>query len=774
MKSLAPFAAAWVFVAALGLAPRPAIGDDTAAFRGKRAFLLHSYYRGYKWDDDEHRGIISVLEPAIGTGGIYVEYMDTKRFFSDQYVAQLPEVYRRKYAALRFDVVLVTDNNAFDFMREHGESLFPGVPVVFCGVNYVKEAELAGHPLFTGVSEEADLKASLDAALRLHPNTRRVFALNDDTETGLAVAGRLELLAPSYPKLEFTKLSGLAMPEILTKLRALPGDSIVFYTFFSRDAAGHFFEFDRSMELVAAASTAPVYGAWDFNLGYGLVGGMLTSGVAQGEAAARIALRVLRGESPAKIPVERKTPNRLLFDFNAMTRFGIPLSALPPGSEVINLPESSYSRYRTTVLVGAGALVFLVTVNAVLFANISRRKRAEEELRLHQEKLEGLVRKRSAQLETANDELKSDIVVRERAEEALRTSQELLNKTFASLLDALLIVKAETRAIRDCNPATRQLFGYERDEVIGRSTRLLHATDSSFDDFQARAIAAFEAHGVLHLPAFPMRRKDGEVFVAELAVMPLRGEDGAVTAWVSVIRDITEQKRLEERLERSRQKLRALAAELTRVEERERRAIAAHLHDQIGAVLAMTKVKLAALRQLAADGPIAAGLEEVRDLVGEAVRDTRNLTWELSPPVLYQLGLGAALEWLGEETEKRHGLPVRVSQTGERQDLGDERRFFLFSAVRELVLNVVKHARARSASIAVKWAEAEVSAEVRDDGQGFDVSDAEGLRDARRSFGLFNIQERASDLGGRVDVVSSPGRGTSVTVVLPFAESEAS
>ena len=86
----------------------------------------------------------------------------------------------------------------------------------------------------------------------------------------------------------------------------------------------------------------------------------------------------------------------------------------------------------------------------------------------------------------------------------------------------------------------------------------------------------------------------------------------------------------------------------------------------------------------------------------------------------------------------------------------------------------MKHARARNVSIVLRWEDGNVSAEVRDDGRGFDVSDAEGLRDARRSFGLFNIQERASDLGGRVDVVSSAERGTSVTVVLPFEEAEAS
>ena len=140
-------------VAGLVFQASPAKDVQALAFPGKRILILHSYFKGYKWTDDEHQGITSILEPAVGAENLYVEYLDTKRFYWDSYLVQLSAVYRQKYGPYRPDLVLVTDNNAFDFMRRFGETVFPGVPVVFCGVNFAKETDLIGHPNFTGVSE---------------------------------------------------------------------------------------------------------------------------------------------------------------------------------------------------------------------------------------------------------------------------------------------------------------------------------------------------------------------------------------------------------------------------------------------------------------------------------------------------------------------------------------------------------------------------------------------------------------------------------------------
>ncbi len=753
--------------------------NQTQEVRGKSVLVLHSYYKGYRWTDEEGRGIDSILIPELGASNVYIEYMDTKRFFGPGALERFPEIYRRKFTAHHFDVIVATDNNAFDFLRSYRDELFPGIPVVFCGVNYFKEGDLQGHRLFTGVSEEADVKDTLDLALRLHPETRNIYVVNEVSETGQTAHNEVVKLIPYYaPRVNFTFLEDYSMPDLLVRLAALPENSLVFYSFFSHDRTGRFFEYDQSATAIARASKVPIYGAWDFNLGYGMVGGKLISGFYQGVAAGKIALRVLRGEDPDSIPVVRFTPdrpNRYMFDYVQLRRFGIPVDSLPAESVIENLPASFFSRHQVGSLVGIGLFLFLIVANSILVLNIRRRKAAERALWNQQEHLEELVTSRSAQLENLNSRLRLDILKREATELALRESQRLLNKTFASLRDCLLIISADTRSVIDCNPATTKLFGYTREEVVGRSVAWLHVDEEASERFREMTLLAIQEKGYLRIPAFQMKRKNGEVFATQHSVMPLYDEAGSLVSWVSVIRDITEEKRSEEKLGEYRHKLRKLAAELTVVEARERRAIAAELHENLGQVLATAKLKIAPLRAVAADSGQQARIEEVQRLVEEALQQTRSLTYQLSSPILYQLGLEAALKWLAENMERQYGYHVTFTRLGESGELREESSVFLFSAVRELLVNVAKHAAASEVAVRVRWLEDSVVVLVKDTGKGFERSgisngsdsnlDSPGYHDG---FGLFNIYERVSDLGGRVSLRSELRKGTAVKIRLPL------
>ena len=751
-------------LALLGASPAVA-GAEADVAAGHRVLVLHSYYKGYKWADDEHRGLTSVLEPVLGVENVFVEYMDTKRFWEARHVAQLPEVYARKYLDHRIDLIVAVDDRALEFLVQHRDEVFPGVPVVFCGVNYFREEKLKGKKLFTGVSEDADLGASLDTALALHPGTRRVYLVNDDTETGLVVRERFAEIGPSWKRVPLEPLDGLSMSKLLVRLRTLPPGSLVFFTFFFRDAEGRVFGYDESIRLVSEASNAPVYGAWDFNLGLGIVGGKLTSGFDHGETAGKIALRVLRGEDPASIPVVRNLPGRYLFDNRQLERWRIPVSRLPAGSTVINLPESAFTRYRRAILAGAGALILLGVLNAVLALNISRRKLAEEALREHQERLEEKIRVRSEQLSRANEELHRDIEERERTERALRVAEANLRSIFENAAEGIYQSTPSGRFVT-VNPALAVMAGYgSPEEMTGAISDIrkdFYVDPASRARFEETLASLDEVRGFESL----VRRKDGELIWVLENARAVRDEKGRVDHYEGIVQDITERRRMAEKLDGTRRKLRGLASELTRVEERERRTIAAQLHDGLGATLSMGKVRLGALRQQAQGTPFAADIEAVHALVGEAVRETRALTWELSPPILYQLGLESALEWLGESFEERHGVAFRFEKDGEPRDLGEERRFLVFSAVRELLLNVVKHARAGSVSVRLGWLDGGAEVTVTDDGQGFETTAS--TPDERRSFGLFSIQERFDELGGSVLIGSAPGEGTAVTLVLPY------
>jgi PAS domain S-box-containing protein len=234
--------------------------------------------------------------------------------------------------------------------------------------------------------------------------------------------------------------------------------------------------------------------------------------------------------------------------------------------------------------------------------------------------------------------------------------------------------------------------------------------------------------------------------------------------------EIEERKYNERKLLEQQDKLRSLSSELLLTEERERRHIATELHDRIGQTLAVTKIKLAELRAASASNETAAkALDDIRQYIEQTIQDTRSLTFELSPPVLYELGLEAALAWLINQIREKHGLRIELKDDGRSKPLDNGCRVIVFQAARELLFNIVKHARAHSATVSVRNNDNDICIDIEDDGIGFDSSELEATETGSRGFGLFSIRERLNPLGGYLEIKSEPGRGTHVTMVAPLS-----
>jgi PAS domain S-box-containing protein len=260
----------------------------------------------------------------------------------------------------------------------------------------------------------------------------------------------------------------------------------------------------------------------------------------------------------------------------------------------------------------------------------------------------------------------------------------------------------------------------------------------------------------------------GETRHYRIVSSPLKDPNSKIVAAIEMVEDITERRRAEQELHRYQQELRMLASELLFTEERERRRFAVDLHDSIGQVLAMSKLKLDMLRAAASSTEFARDLDEVREFVGQAIQQTRSLTFELSPAVLYEVGLEAALEDLVEQVQERYGIRMTFIDDQKPKPLSEDVRIYLFRAVRELLVNVVKHARARSARVSAGRYDDHLRIEVADDGIGFEASETDPHAGSRGKFGLFSIKERLQHLGGRFEVVSKLGEGTRVTLVAPL------
>jgi len=240
---------------------------------------------------------------------------------------------------------------------------------------------------------------------------------------------------------------------------------------------------------------------------------------------------------------------------------------------------------------------------------------------------------------------------------------------------------------------------------------------------------------------------------------------------VDVYDDVTERKHAESNLLINQEKLRSLASELSLVEERERRSIATDLHDQIGQTLSVIKMRCFELRDNLNASDLIGQIDEIGELVKQTIQDTRSLTFELSPPVLYELGLVAAIDWLAEQFQLKHNLKCTVESDNKPKLLSQDIEIVLFRSVRELLVNIVKHAEADKVKITIRVNKKNLRIRVTDDGIGFSPK-AKGAKTYKeQQFGLFNITERIHHLGGKFEVDSQRGKGTMVTLVAPLKAS---
>lgn len=248
------------------------------------------------------------------------------------------------------------------------------------------------------------------------------------------------------------------------------------------------------------------------------------------------------------------------------------------------------------------------------------------------------------------------------------------------------------------------------------------------------------------------------------------------------MQDITPRKKAEQELkaahselearvcERTAQ-LRALAAELTQSEERERRRIAQILHDDLQQLLVAARLQIEALAERNASKAIAAELAKIEGLVGESSQVARGLSHELSPAVLHEHGLLAGLRWLGRWMHDNHRLAVRIRAKGGAERLDHDVKVLLFQSVRELLFNVIKHAGVKRASIGLRLrTDGRLEILVSDRGRGIDAVKARDGRIAGAGFGLFGIRERLAFVGGSMDVESNPGGGARFRLLAPLPE----
>lgn len=369
-----------VGVVACMMMANAALGQGLEASGGPRSVLFLEWGEsGRPAGQEMIRGFRTTLHTDLAEPvAVHTLGLELDRLPGADHEAAIYDYLKVRYGQEPLAAVIAIGDQTVDCVLDWQPSLWPGVPVVAGLVDVELAQRVDAHPEMTGFTVDIDMGGTLDVAMSLLPDTRRVaVAAGSDTLVTLldrALSARSDVV-------EVIELVDLSMAETKRRVATLPPDAIVFYAAINRDGAGQAFTPARALEELAPVSNRPVFGFPSTYLGHGIVGGPITDVGEIGSEAARVLLRVLSGEDPASIPVYEADVSRMVFDGRELDRWGLSDSSLPPGSRVLYRGSSMWEDHREAIVAGAAALALQSALIVALLAAVRRRRRAEAQLR---------------------------------------------------------------------------------------------------------------------------------------------------------------------------------------------------------------------------------------------------------------------------------------------------------------------------------------------------------------------------------------------------------
>lgn len=383
----------------------------------RHILLLNSYNQSMSWVENITRSVYDTLEPAKNNLVIHIENMDTKRIYDKKYLLQLKKLYKNKYKNINFELILSSDNNAFDFLKNNRDELFGNIPVSFSGVNFFKDSDLKGYQNYTGITEEFDLQGTLQTALKLKPDTKKIFIINDYLKTGIAWRKTIqERLKTFKPDIEITYSKNTSIDNLKQQLNSLSKDTIVLLGVYFKDVKGEYFTYEKIGEILSMHSKVPVFCLLEFNLKKGVVGGNVIGGYYQGQAMSKIAKKILNGIPVTKLPVQKTGATQSIFDYNELTKHNMIIENLPKNSLIINQPISYYQKHKMIIITAITIILLLLVIIVILLVSIKEKKASQKKLKISKDALdeekravETKVAKRTFQLCESNIKLEQSL-----------------------------------------------------------------------------------------------------------------------------------------------------------------------------------------------------------------------------------------------------------------------------------------------------------------------------------------------------------------------------
>ena len=428
----------------------------------KNVLLLQSYNKGHNWTDGQNTGIIDELKASKLDVNIYVEYMDWKRYPTEQNLQQLSQMYKNKYTDKKIDLIITTDDAALTFALSHRKEFFSDAPIVFSGVlKSSADILLKDKKAVTGVYEAMDPENTVKEALKLFPQTKDFYVINDKSESGI-MTGKImmEAIEKEAKGVNAIALSDYSFSDLMDKASQLNKSSLVLFASYNSDISGPTFSTEEYTEMLTARSAAPVFTIDEAILGYGVIGGSVLSAQLQGNKSGEIAVRVLNGVDVNNIPIVNEKTVYSGYDYKVLNKFGVAISSLPKDSKIINRPFSFYENYKNLVYSVAIAFFVLILLISILVRSIVVRKKIEKKLRNNNEELSALYEEIYSTDESLQENLKELMI----KQEELRISEEKYRMVAEATKDIIWELDAETKKMTFSN-RIELILGYSSNEI---------------------------------------------------------------------------------------------------------------------------------------------------------------------------------------------------------------------------------------------------------------------------------------------------------------------
>jgi diguanylate cyclase (GGDEF)-like protein/PAS domain S-box-containing protein len=427
----------------------------------KNVLLLNSYSTDFYWSDGECEGIINALNSQENIVK-HIEYMDWKRYNSDEYLNRLYEYYKYKYSGKKIDLIITTDDAALNFAVKHRKELFSDAPIIFGGVHKDSADKILNHiSNVAGIYESIDPEGTINAALKMNPKIKNVYMILENTETGKSYYNLTEKAATSIGKnLTVHNLSNCSIEEISEISSSLKDDSIIILDAYSLDSKELVLSVNKLLNIISNSSSVPVFTTSEPLIGQGCIGGSVISPKVHGTDIGNLAVRYLNGEDINSISFIDKMSVHSIYDYNVLKKYNLTSAVLPENSTVINKPSSFYETYKLQIHIVILIFSTLVCLIIYLIINIKKRIKIEQTLIENNEEISALYEEISA----SEESLQENYIELTNKQRELLQSEEKYRLVAESTLDIIWEEDLITNK-RTYSDKLFEILGYTNEEL---------------------------------------------------------------------------------------------------------------------------------------------------------------------------------------------------------------------------------------------------------------------------------------------------------------------